>query len=224
MTTEQRHSLRNDLVYLRTLLEKQLGADHLEMIFILRPLAAQYVASSEHAEALPYQQQILRLCREHPDNPLLPTQYEARKAVAQSLQGLKQYREAAALYTVLLSQDDSAETAAALVLCLQGNGNWQEAVRISETFVARFEACGEESFGQQVSWIMRLSECYSKRGNYAKAAEIFERTVPIMAGKHELLCIPQLDFLADLYRKAKDNAAHERVLAKRRDIARRNDY
>lgn len=225
MTAEKRTVLVNDLNNLRAIVELQLGADDIKLIYVLRPLAELHASSGAHAEALDLQRRIYKLCLKFTGNPILPSVKEARKALASTLQALGQYEEAIALFEVIVTDDGDQTSIGSLVTCLQNVERFQEAVVICETMVARAaQSTDEKSFGAQVGWLMSLSRCHTLQGDFATAAQVTERTIPLMAARAEVLCIPQLDVLADLYRQAGNQAEHDRVRALRREIADRCDY
>jgi tetratricopeptide (TPR) repeat protein len=225
MTANTRFALVNDINNLRTMVELQLAADDIRAIYFLRPLATLYSQTGALEEAAELQRKIHSLCLKYRGNPLLPTVEEARKALASTLQSLKLYAEAIPLFETLVADDQDEKLYGALVECLQNVGRFSEAIAICESMVARFEKTDvEKGFGGHVSWLTSLSRCYSRQDDYASAAAVMERTVPVMAARAEVLCIPQLDVLAELYRKAGNEAAHDAVRAKRREIAERCDY
>jgi tetratricopeptide (TPR) repeat protein len=222
--TNNRSVLVSDLKHLRAIVEPQFVGDDIRLIHVLRPLAALYAESGSLDEALEPQRRIYRLSLKFKGNVNLPSIADARKALAATLQGLKQYDEAIPLLQAALSDGDES-AASALVDCLQNVGRFDEAIVICQSMVVRFEQqTDDKSFGTHVGWLMNLSRCYSRQNDYAAAAQVCERTIPLMAARAEVLCIPQLDVLAELYRQAGDTVEHDRVRARRREIADRCDY
>lgn len=225
MTADKRSVLVNDLNNLRAIVELQLGAEDIKLIYVLRPLAELHASCGAHVEALDLQRRIYNLCLKFRGNPILPAVKEARKALASTLQALKQYDEAITLFEALAAEDGDETSVGSLVDCLQNVGRFSEAVAICEAVIARLsQSTDEKSFGAQVGWLMSLSRCHSRQGDFATAALITERTIPLMAARAEVFCIPQLDVLADLYRQAGNQSEHDRVRALRREIAVRCDY
>lgn len=225
MTANKRSVLVNDLNNLRAIVEAQIGADDIKLIYVLRPLAELHASSGAHEEAEHLQRKIYRLCTKFRGNPILPALKDARKALATTLQALKQYDEAIPLFSALVAEDDDESSYGSLVDCLLGAERFVEATAICQSVVTRLEkSTDEKSFGAQLSWLMNLSRCYSRQGDFATAAQVTERTIPLMAARAEVMCIPQLDVLAELYRQAGNLAEHDRVRAVRREIADRCDY
>ncbi|CAN5635430.1 hypothetical protein BH10CYA1_BH10CYA1_45530 [soil metagenome] len=225
MTADKRSVLVNDLNNLRAIVESQIGVDDIKLIYVLRPLAELHASSGAHEEAVHLQRKIYKLCLKFRGNPILPALKQARQALASTLQSLKQYDEAITLFQALVAEDGDQSSYGSLVDCLQGVGRFDEAIAICESVVARVEqSTDEKSFGAQVSWLISLSRCYSRQGDFATAAQVTERTIPLMAARAEVICIPQLDVLAELYRQAGNQADHDRVRAVRREIADRCDY
>jgi tetratricopeptide (TPR) repeat protein len=224
MTANNRSVLVSDLIHLRAIVEPHFSGHDIRSIHLLRPLAALYVESGSLDEALELQRRIYSLSLKFSGNVNLPSVADARKALAATLQGLKLYDEAVPLLQSAVGEGDGS-AASALVVCLQNVGRFDEAIALCQAMVARFEQQSDEkSFGTHVSWLMNLSRCYSCQQNYAAAAQVCERTIPLMAARAEVLCIPQLDVLAELYRQAGNTAEYDRVRAKRREIADRCDY
>ncbi len=225
MTTDKRSVLVNDLNNLRAIVDLQLGAGDIKLIYVLRPLAELHASSGAHEDAVQLQRQIYQLCLQYRGNPILPALREARKALASTLQALKQYDEAITLFSAEVAEDGDESSYGSLVDCLQGAERFDEAIAICQSVVARLEQSTDvKSFGAQVSWLMSLSRCYSRQGDFATAAQVTERTIPLMAARAEVMCIPQLDVLAELYRRAGNLAEQDRVRAVRREIADRCDY
>jgi tetratricopeptide (TPR) repeat protein len=227
MTNEKRSALVTDLLNLRAIVEQHAGADNIICIYALRPLADLYVSCAQYKAAEPVQREILRLSSLRPGNPILPTVDEARQNLAFTLTQVGKHDEAIELYEVSLALSIEAplnavslDTAAALVQCLQASGRFAEALGITQTIVARVE----EFPAGQLTWLMRLSSCYSKQGDYAKAAAVTELTIPLLEATGEVCCIPQLDVLAELYRKAGDSEAYDRVRTCRRFLADKHDF
>jgi len=225
MTADKRSVIVNDLVNLRAIVELQLGPDDIKLIYVLRPLANLHAASGAHEEAVDLQRKIYKLCLKYRGNPILPALKEARKALAETLRSLQQYDEAIELFEALVAEDGDESSNGLLVDCLQNVDRFPEAIAICASQIARFEqSTDEKSFGAHLSWLMHLSLCYSRQNDFATAAQVTERTIPLMAARAEVLCIPQLDVLAELYRKAGNMAEHDRVRALRREVADRCDY
>lgn len=225
MTAQLRAVLVGDLKNLRAIVEPQFGADDIKLIHVLRPLAALLVQDNVLNEAVVLQRRIYDLCLKYKGNPNLPSLREARKALAASLQSLGQYDEAVPLLQSSVTEDGDESANSALVDCLQGLGRFQEAISLCEQKVSQAAQLDASTSGTaQLSWLLNLSRCYTRQDDYAKAAAVIERTIPLMAARAEVLCIPQLDLLAEYYRKAGNQAEHDRVRAKRREIADRCKY
>ncbi|MBS2001716.1 MAG: tetratricopeptide repeat protein [Cyanobacteria bacterium SZAS LIN-5] len=225
MTAQFRAVLVGDLKNLRAMVEPQFGADDIRLIHVLRPLAALLVQDNALDEAVVLQRRIYNLCLKFKGNPNLPSLSEARKSLAASLQSLGQYDEALPLLQLCIAEDGDESATSTLVDCLQGLGRFQEAISLCEQKVSQAAQLDASKSGTtQLSWLLNLSRCYSRQDDYARAAEVIERTIPLMAARAEVLCIPQLDMLAELYRKAGNLAEHDRVRAKRREIADRCNY
>ncbi len=207
------------------MLESQFGDGDIRLIHVLRPLAALLVEDGELGDAVELQRRIYAMSLKFWGNPNLPAVDEARKALATSLQSLGRFDEAIPLFQAAVTEDGDETLAGALVDCLKNVGRVEEATAICCSMVGRFEQdTTDKGFGGLLTWLMNLSRCYSKRGYYATAAEVMERTIPLMAARAEVMCIPQLDVLSELYRQAGNMVDHDRVRNLRREIADRCDY
>ena len=232
MTIEKRSVLLTDLLNLRAIVEQHTGADNITRIYALRPLADLYVSLAQYKDAEPVQRAIFALSSKRPGNPVLPTVDQARKNLASTLKQLGNHDEAILLFEASLAESNAEpltaaylETASLLVDCLQAADRFPEAVAIIETILAKMESSAtDDSPSGQLGWIVRLSSSFAKQGGYAKAASITERTIPLLEAKAEVCCIPQLDVLAELYLKAGDIEAHDRVRARRRFLADKHDF
>lgn len=225
MKNNNRLTLKTDLTSVHAIIAAQLPGDDVRLIHSLRPLAGLLAEGREFTDALPLQYQILDLCLAHPNDPDLPSIADARLALATTLKELGRFAEATVLYETLLTDFDSESVRQPLIDCLQHSGRVDEAAAMIQTMIDRHkETPTEKSFSGLVSWLTRLSGLHRNQGNFAEAARVLEETVPLMRAKHEVMAIPQLDQLAELYRQAGNTAEHDRVRALRREIADRCDY
>lgn len=227
MTVEKSSAILQDLLHLRAIVEQTLGADNINMIYALRPIADLDVSLGLHEEAEAVQRLILAMATKRPTSPYLPSVDQAGLALAYTLQQLDKHEEAIQLFQAVLAtnRDDYSEPFLGITLAMEESllaaGRFAEAVVIIESVLA---GLGDAPNSGQLCWLDRLSGCFSRQGDYAKAAAVMERTIPLLEAKAEVCCIPQLDNLAALYSQAGDSAAHDRVRARRRFLANKHNF
>jgi tetratricopeptide (TPR) repeat protein len=225
MTVEKRSALLSDLLNLRAIVEQQFGAEDIKLIHVLRPLSDLYVSYGQHKEALPLLWDIYRLSQRFPSHVALPRVDQARKVLASTLQSLNCNHQAIDLLQTSLTEEFDESIAASLIDSYLAVHRYDAAIQLTESVLIRIATVqGETAFGLKLTWLARLSRCYAKQGDYATAAKVIERTLPLYEGKPEVVVIPQLEHLADLYRQAGDTENYDRIRARRRFLAEKHDY